>query len=249
MFRGVKSADSLPAVLLHGFAQNRNCWGPLAERLEKDRPVLALDLPGHGAAAAVRADLWETGQLVLDQAGPGPCALVGYSMGGRVALHAALTAPDCVAKLVLISTTAGIEDEAERANRRAADEGLADHIEAIGIDAFVDEWLQSPLFAGLTEETRFVAERRMNDPAGLASSLRLAGTGTQEPLWDRLGELTMPTLVIAGENDPRYEAYAERLASSIGDHSMLVVVGGSTHSPHLEKHEAVIELIAAWLSN
>ncbi|NLA37260.1 MAG: alpha/beta fold hydrolase [Actinobacteria bacterium] len=245
----MKSVDVLPAVLLHGFAQNRDCWGPLADRLAKDRPLTAVDLPGHGASAAVHTDLWGAGRYVLDAASPGPCALIGYSLGGRVALHAALTAPERVAKLVLISTTAGLEDATERAKRRAADEKLADHIEAVGIDAFVDEWLQNPLFAGLTDETRFVAERRKNDPAGLASSLRLAGTGTQEPLWDRLGELTMPTLVIAGENDPRYEVYAERLASSIGDHSMLVVVGGSTHSPHLEKHEAVVELIAAWLSN
>lgn len=244
----MKSSDTTPAVLLHGFAQNRNCWGPLAERLQTERPVVALDLPGHGSSSDVQADLWTCGKLVTEAIGDQPAALIGYSMGGRIALHAALTRPDLVTRLVLISATAGIDDPDERSARRTADEALADRIESIGVDAFIDEWLENPLFSGLTDETRFVDERRTNTASGLASSLRVAGTGTQEPLWDRLGELTMPTLVIAGQDDPKYDALAERLVCAIGDHAMLVVVGKSAHSPHLEQPDAVVDLISAWLT-
>ncbi|HPB45584.1 MAG: alpha/beta fold hydrolase [Microthrixaceae bacterium] len=234
------------AVLLHGFAQNRNCWGPLAGRLASERDVLALDLAGHGTASEVTADLWQSGQLVLDAIGDQPAAVIGYSMGARVALHAALTRPEAIDRLVLISGTAGIDDPNEREQRRVRDEALAERIEDLGIDAFLDEWLALPMFAGLTDETRFLEQRRTNTAAGLASALRHSGTGTQEPLWDRLGELTMPTLVIVGELDPTYEALGERLVDGIGDSSMFVVVGNSGHSPHLEQPEAVIDLITTW---
>jgi 2-succinyl-6-hydroxy-2,4-cyclohexadiene-1-carboxylate synthase len=233
-------------VLLHGFGQDHRCWGPLGDALAREHDVVALDLPGHGGAGAVHADLPTTGQLVIDAA-DGPASIVGYSMGGRIALHAALDRPDLVASLVLISATAGIDDEAEREARRASDEALADRIEEIGVEAFADEWLALPLFAGLPPEHRFVEERRSNRPAGLAMSLRLAGTGTQVPLWNRLHELTMPVLLIAGAEDAKFTALAERMAGCIGDNAHLAVIGGAGHSVHLEQPVATTELIVAWL--
>src|SRR4051794_23534338 len=102
-----------PVVLLHGFGQNGRCWGPLADALQREHHVIPLDLPGHGGAGAVVADLPTTGTLAAEAA-DGAAAFVGYSMGGRVALHAALERPELVARLVLISATPGIEDDAER---------------------------------------------------------------------------------------------------------------------------------------
>ena len=238
-----------PVVLLHGFGQNGRCWGRLGESLATLGEVAALDLPGHGAAGAVHADLWTTADLVAEPIAPEqPAAVVGYSMGGRIALHTALAHPERVGRLVLISATAGIDDDAEREARRASDNALATHIEAIGVDAFVEEWLALPLFAGLPADGRYVAERRTNSARGLASSLRLAGTGTQEPLWSRLGELTMPVLVIAGQDDTKFAALAERLAAGIGGHATLAIVGGAGHTVHLEQPQLTTDLISAWLA-
>lgn len=236
------------ALLLHGFGQNGRCWGRLGEALATTHDVTALDLPGHGGAGAVLADLWATAELVAGSIDPAaPTAVIGYSMGGRVALHAALAHPAAVDRLVLISATAGIDDAGEREARRAADDALAARIEAIGVDAFVDEWLALPLFAGLPPEGRFVDERRTNSVRGLASSLRLAGTGTQEPLWSRLPELSMPVLVVAGQDDPKFAALAERLAAGIGPNATLAVVGGAGHTVHLEQPTLTADLITTWL--
>ncbi len=120
-----------------------------------------------------------------------------------------------VERLVLIGATAGIDDDDERADRRRADELLADHIEAIGVEAFIDEWLSTPLFARLTPSNDQRGDRLRNTAAGLASSLRSTGTGTQTPLWDRLGEIEAPVLVLVGEEDAKFRALGERLVSQL----------------------------------
>lgn len=228
-----------PIVLLHGFTQNAAAWGPFAEHLARNRPVLAVDLPGHGGSDAVRADLAGAAALVADSLGDldTPATVVGYSMGGRVALHLALRHPGAIDRLVLVSTSAGIDDAEERARRRDADERLADRIEAIGVDAFLDEWLAQPLFASLSPAAACREARRRNTATGLASSLRLCGTGTQEPLWTRLGSIDVPTLVVVGGLDERFTALGERLVASIGPAARLVVIEGAGHNAPLELPE------------
>jgi 2-succinyl-6-hydroxy-2,4-cyclohexadiene-1-carboxylate synthase len=206
---------------------------------------LALDAPGHGAAADLELDLVEGGAW-LATAG-GAATYVGYSMGGRLCLHAALAAPDAVRGLVLISATGGMDDVGERQARRASDEALADRIERIGVPAFVDEWLAQPLFATLSPAAQGRAERLENTPAGLASSLRRAGTGTQEPLWDRLAGLRIPTLVIAGALDAKFVALGQRLAATIPG-ADLAVVDGAGHTVHLEQPEAFLDVLLPWLT-
>ncbi|MFK8022589.1 MAG: alpha/beta fold hydrolase [Ilumatobacter sp.] len=236
------------AVFAHGFTQTGRSWDLIVEglggRLE-DLDPLAPDLPGHGDAAAVEADLWSSAD-VLVEAGR-RAAYIGYSMGGRTALHAALAHPEQVEFLVLIGATAGIEDERGRAERREADEALADRIQEIGVAAFLDQWLTNPLFAGLSEDAAGRPDRLRNTPAGLASSLRLAGTGTQTPLWDRLGEVRCPTLVLVGEHDEKFRALGERMVASMPE-ARLDVIAASGHSVHLEQPEATIEALAGFLA-
>jgi 2-succinyl-6-hydroxy-2,4-cyclohexadiene-1-carboxylate synthase len=232
-------------VLVHGFTQTRASWDPLVRRLAADHEVVALDAPGHGRASEVQLDLVEGGAWLA--AAGGRATYVGYSMGGRLCLHAALAAPDAVRGLVLISATGGLDDLGEREARRASDEALADRIEAIGVAAFLDEWLALPLFAGLTPAAQGRAERLENTAAGLASSLRLAGTGTQEPLWDRLADLRIPTLVVAGALDAKFVALAERLAATIPD-ADLAVVAGAGHTVHLERPDDFLAVVQPWLA-
>ena len=247
--RGRLHADTAGAgprvALVHGFTQTARCWGPLATDLAADHHVASVDAPGHGLSADVRADLWSSAALVADVLGRG--TLIGYSMGGRIALHAALAHPEAVEHLVLISATGGIEDPDERRARREADESLARQIEEVGVETFLDEWLALPLFAGLATPDLDLEERLTNTVDGLASSLRLAGTGTQEPLWDQLGDLEMPVLVVAGERDRKFVAAAQRLAAGIGPRASLAVVPSAGHSTHREAAAATISVIRSWL--
>ncbi|HSP28656.1 MAG TPA: alpha/beta fold hydrolase, partial [Ilumatobacteraceae bacterium] len=187
-----RNADALERVVLaHGFTQTARSWETFERLLRTQLPdleTLAVDLPGHGdAPPPADADLWSSAERLVGVGGVG--TYVGYSMGGRVALHAALSAPKAVRRLVLIGATAGIDDDAERQARLEADERLADHIEEVGVPAFVDEWLANPLFSVLTEGAALRADRLRHTPAGLSASLRATGTVTQTPLWGLLGEV------------------------------------------------------------
>jgi 2-succinyl-6-hydroxy-2,4-cyclohexadiene-1-carboxylate synthase len=169
-------------------------------------------------------------------------------MGGRLCLHAALAAPEEVRGLVVLGATRGIDDPAERADRRAADEALAARLEAEGVDAFLDHWLSLPLFEGLSAEAADRPARLANTPGGLASSLRLAGTGTQRPLWDELADVEVPVLVLAGERDARFREAGERLAAAVGANATYAVVPGAGHTAHLEQPAAFLSLLRPWLA-
>ncbi len=234
-------------VLAHGFTQTARSWEEVERRLRAALPgatTTAVDLPGHGAAGHLRGDLWAAADHLVATGGPG--IHVGYSMGGRVGLHAALAHPDAVEGLVLIGATAGIDDPDDRAERRRADERLATRLERIGVGAFVDEWLAMPLFAGLDETTARRDDRLRNTASGLASSLRSTGTGTQAPLWGRLGAIRVPVLVLAGQHDQKFRALGERLAAGL-PHATYRVVPGAGHSVHLERPEETVAAVVAWL--
>ena len=222
-------------VLLHGFTQTGRSWERVERMAKQAGHALATpDLRGHGASAAVRPV--DFPHVVADVTGLAEDAvLCGYSMGGRIALHTALAHPERVRRLVLISTTAGIEDAAQRAQRRAADEALAAEIERDGIESFATRWGAQPLFAGLPPDAAQAAraDRLRNEGPGLAAALRGLGTGVMDPVWDRLDELRMPVAVLAGERDAKFRAIAHRLAGALPD-AALVVVPGAGHALHLE---------------
>jgi 2-succinyl-6-hydroxy-2,4-cyclohexadiene-1-carboxylate synthase len=233
--RGHDVGVSAPLVLLHGFTNTGASWDPVGAALAQRYTALAPDLRGHGSAAAVRpVDL---AGCVADVAALGPArfGLAGYSMGGRVALHVALANPARVAALVLIGAGPGIADVVERDARREADEALADSIERDGLEAFVTRWERQPIFKGQRPEVVEAArsDRLCNDAAGLAASLRGLGQGALEPVWDRLGELTMPVALCVGERDGRYRKIAERMATRIADVTVAIIPAAG-HAAHLE---------------
>lgn len=261
-----------PLVLLHGFSQTGRSWDAVrAELRVGGRPVLAPDQRGHGAASGVRpillpamaADaMGAAAQAGLAPAaagtpgGPGVAgvaagslALAGYSMGGRAALLAAIASPGRVSHLALISTTAGIEDDAEREARAAADDALAEELEGLSIEELAERWGSHPLFAGQSPDVAAAAreDRLRNDPAGLAASLRGAGTGRMGSLWGSLGALTMPTLVLVGERDEKFRAIGERLAGLLPD-ADYVVVPGAGHQLPLEAPAAVARALESLLA-
>jgi len=240
-------------VLAHGFTLNAAGWGPLLDELAEHHRVVAVDLPGHGGSSTVVADLRSAARL-LGEVG-GHADYLGYSLGGRVVLHLALARPDLVRRLVLIGATAGIEDGQARAERRRADEAFADGLDAAALDrpegealeAFVDTWLSGPLFASLDRAAAEVDARLRNTASGLAASLRLCGTGRQEPLWDRLSELAMPVLVVAGERDARFAEIGRRMVDAVGSGATLAIVPGAGHACHLEAPSATARIVGGFL--
>ncbi len=233
-------------VLLHGFGGTQRAWDGVAASLpsESYRP-LALDLPGHGAAADAPRPITFAGcvEHVLARS-PERFVLGGYSMGGRVALHVALAAPERVRRLVLVSGTAGIEDGAERALRSASDHRLAEELERIPYEDFIERWRSQPLFAEDPAAVRELAgeDQRRNSPAALAAALRGIGTGEMSPLWERLGELRMPVSLLVGERDAKFTALGRRMAGLIPAAELIVLAGG--HNLALENPAAVARALS-----
>jgi 2-succinyl-6-hydroxy-2,4-cyclohexadiene-1-carboxylate synthase len=233
-------------VLVHGFTQTVASWGPVAERLGGHLEVVRVDLPGHGGSGGMRVGFEEAAGLVGEAGGVG--AYVGYSLGGRLCLRLALERPDLVRALVLIGASPGITDPGQREARRDADEALARRIERDGVEAFLDAWLAGPLFSSLPAEAAGRDERLANTAEGLAYVLRRLGTGVQVPLWDRLGELGPPVLLVAGELDRKFAGIAREMAAAIGPSARVVVVPGAGHAVHLERPVETARLVEEFVA-
>ena len=201
---------------------------------------LCLDAPGHGNNTNGARSLPQCAEEIAASMKTG--ILVGYSMGARMALHVALLHPELVTQLVLISGTPGLKTDFERATRIENDNELADRIENIGTPAFIDEWLALPIFSGLSDEINQRNDRLRNTPQGLADSLRCAGTGTQEPQWSNLQQLSMPVHLIVGELDEKFTAIAREMKPLIST-SELTVVENAGHTVHLENPTTTGQLL------
>jgi len=247
------NARPVRVVLVHGFTQTARSWDDVAARLEAQGgyDVVRVELPGHGAASDRRLDFVDAAHAIGDEGGAGVYA--GYSMGGRLCLRLALDRPEVVRALVLFGASPGLEDADDRTARRRSDARLAGDLESGGIREFLDRWLAQPLFETMAATASGhaagrradLAARRTNSPAGLAYALRTLGTGSQDPLWDRLPELAMPVTMVAGESDPKFRAIAERMAAAIGPVARTAWVSGAGHAVILDQPDACADLIAA----
>ena len=221
-------------ILLHGFTGGPGSFAHLG--LDAVLPVL----PGHRDSPD--ATSWEDALASLEPLLDGRCVLGGYSMGGRLALALALRHPGRVGRLVLESATAGIEDPAEREQRRKDDDALAAFVEERGVAAFVDRWEAHPTLSSLRPRAEKLRPERLSHRAsGLASALRCLGTGAQPSYWARLTELEMPVDVIAGRNDEKFAAIARRLVAALPKGRLHLFDCG--HAPHLEAPEAYLEVV------
>jgi len=245
-----------PLLLLHGFTGSVRAWDAVRPALAAAGRTVALDLIGHGRSAAP-ADAqrytleWSTRDLsrLLDGLRLDVVDVLGYSMGGRVALHFAAQAPERVRTLILESASPGIEDDQERQRRVQSDALLAERILRDGISAFVAEWERVPLLATAPHvaegvRLRHTALRLDNDPLGLANSLRGMGAGQQTPLWPVLPQLPARVVLIVGERDARYCAIAQRMHALLPA-SQLAVVPEAGHTVHVDQPEAFVGLVRA----
>jgi 2-succinyl-6-hydroxy-2,4-cyclohexadiene-1-carboxylate synthase len=234
-----------PLLLIHGFTGRGSDWVPCLPALQWAVTTIAVDLLGHGdsdspaeesrhAVERQAADL----AAILRRLGAAPAAVVGYSMGARIALRMAVASAGVVARLILESPSAGIADAADRAARRAGDEQLAQLLEREGTATFVERWESLPLFASEralqpAARARLHDARLRNRSDALAASLRGAGQGAMEPLHDRLSRVKIPTLVIAGAIDDAGSDRARTVAAGIPG-ARLAIMEGVGHAPHRE---------------
>ena len=242
----VTSGDgSREFCFVHGFTQTGKSWTTAAQAIG-DSTNTFVDAPDHGESQGVSLSLQETGDELADIAFGK--VLVGYSMGARMALHAAIQHPYAMTGLVLVSGTPGIEDDSERAARVKADEELASRIESIGTSAFIQEWIRQPLFAKSKFSEEEIQDRSRNTPTSLATSLRKCGTGQQDSLWSQLQEINIPVLLICGARDEKFTEIAQRMNQAI-PRSTLRVLDKAGHNAHLDQPEAFAQAVNWWLQS
>ena len=243
-------------VLVHGFTGSSHSWGEhLVDGLASAGcPPVLLDLPGHGRNTATRHAKYfslDSALSAVDDAGQWPAGLVGYSMGGRLALHFAARRPDAVRRLVLESASPGLATQTERHLRRESDDHLARSIELDGVEAFIDRWERLPLLETQrrldeTVHSRVRALRLENSAEGLAGALRGLGTGALPSLWDALPGINVPTLILVGALDRKFVSTGERMVAALPD-ARLAVVPGAGHAVHLERPDAWLEAVTSFL--
>ena len=246
-----------PLLLLHGFTGTALTWEPFLDGWSEFR-CLAVDIIGHGLSdAPADVSRYSPDRVVddltvlLDELSVRSAAVLGYSMGGRLALNLALRAPPMVRAVILESTNPGIEDSNDREARIEKDEALARRITDEGIARFVDNWANQPVFSSQSSlptptRTKLREQRLGNDPRGLANCLRGLGLGRQGPLWSRLDSVSAPVLLLAGSLDRKYCELGQRMANAF-PRAKLEIVPEAGHAVHLEQPESFSAIVSKFL--
>lgn len=251
------AGEGSPVTFLHGFTQSGRSWREIIARMPEGWRWIVPDLRGHGETQtrqgapcsmdACTDDL----RALWNDLGVERSHLVGYSMGGRLALHVAARRPGRLLSLLTIGAHAGLDENA-REGRKQGDEALAERIEKEGIESFVNYWGGLPLFAGLERRgpsyvAQVRAERLQNHAAGLACSLRGMGAGVMEPVWDDLARVDSPCTFVAGQLDHGYVASARRLAATVPN-GRVEIVPRAGHAVHQERPDAFARVLANHLA-
>lgn len=244
-------------LFLHGFMGSSADWSTVMEPLEGRYYCIAVDLPGHGASLGLSPAAYtiegaaEALLGLLDRLGVERPMVVGYSMGGRLALYLALRHPDRLCGVFLESASPGLESSQERAARKAADENKAVRLEGGDFASFLRDWYRQPLFAPLARDEgllrRTIEVKLDNDPAELAKSLRGMGAGSQPSLWGDLPGLRVPALAVAGELDEKFVGISHRMAF-LAPAMRVVVVADAGHNVHAEATGPYLSLLKDFLS-
>jgi 2-succinyl-6-hydroxy-2,4-cyclohexadiene-1-carboxylate synthase len=252
------AGEGPPLVLLHGFTGSGRSWDRFIPSWSSHFRTIAVDLIGHGQSEAPddpsRYSMEHVVQdlaALLDQLEVGEASVLGYSMGGRLALSFAVLQPERVRALVLESASPGLRTEEEREARRNRDGQLADRIEREGIERFAEDWENLPLFESVKrlpqeDQLRIRRQRLLNRPSGLANSLRGMGTGAQPSWWDRLHTLPMPALLLAGALDGKFHRIAGEMAALIPNASF-VPVPDAGHMIHVEQAGIIDTIVRDYL--
>ncbi|MCY0901325.1 MAG: 2-succinyl-6-hydroxy-2,4-cyclohexadiene-1-carboxylate synthase [Firmicutes bacterium] len=246
-------------LLLHGFLGGGEDFLPFFRELSRTHRVLAVDLPGHGRTSVpCRSERFLVERVVMDlrqvcaAMGAEAPVVVGYSMGGRIALSCAVLEPDWLSGMVLESASPGLEHVDQREARRLSDAGLAERLQTKDLPGFLTDWGRQPLFATqaalpASARRRQDRVRQAQDPRGLALSLLGTGTGSQPSWWPFLRDVRIPTLLIAGGKDVKFATTAKAMASAL-PRARQEIVASAGHNVHLECPDRWVALVQSFLS-
>lgn len=248
-------AANFPVLFLHGFMGSGKDWHAIIDRMSDDFYCITVDLPGHGKTR-IHSGPPEAGPLtgnraygmpsaarsiigVLDRLNISGCHLIGYSMGGRLALYLAVHYPERFRKAIIESASPGLSSPDEQKSRQESDEKLAEKLEKSDLQTFLFEWYDQPIFDGLKNQPQFpklLKHRLRNDPFQLAQSLRFMGTGVQPSLWPALKSIKIPLLLLVGEFDVKFRTIAAQMAElTLGARVECIPQCG--HNTHFQKPE------------
>ncbi|MBS4208579.1 2-succinyl-6-hydroxy-2,4-cyclohexadiene-1-carboxylate synthase [Bacillus sp. FJAT-50079] len=252
------SGEGPSIMLLHGFTGDVTTWNDLKKILVANYKVIAIDIIGHGQTTAPndveKYDMCQVANdlsCIVDQLDAGQVQVLGYSMGGRLALTFALLFPEKVRGLILESASPGLKTREEREARKDKDELLARRIIKNGMEDFVAYWEQIPLFASqqqLPEKIReqIRGQRLQNSSEGLANSLRGMGTGQQPSFWEDLHKIVCPVLLVCGEDDEKFCTLAMEMEKLL-PHAELSTFVGVGHAVHVEEPEKFGTIVREFL--
>lgn len=218
---------------------------------------LAVDLPGHGQTIVQQDSDYQMPNVaqalinLLIELNIKQCILVGYSMGGRIALYLAIHFSQYFHGVILESASPGLSSQLERDRRIAKDSKLAEQLESLDFTDFIQQWYSKALFASLAKHPHYpeaIARRLCNDPNQLAKSLRLIGLGTQPTLWKSLPQIQIPLLLIVGELDPKFVKINQMMANSCPQAS-LYRINGTGHNVHFENPLQFSKLLKYFAAN
>jgi len=257
-------STGLVLLFLHGFLGDRREWDEIAPRFEQDCLCLTVDLPGHGQTRLPARSQVELGNeryaampdvavallALLDMLEIRSCSLIGYSMGGRLALQMAVLQPVRFASLVLGSASPGIRSDQERRERMAEDDRRAEQLLDFGLEAFLNQWYSQPMFQTLRADPArldaLIRRRLDNDPGQLARALRVMSVGRQPSLWQQWTANRIPALLVAGALDPKYRGIAAEMAG-LCPAAQLCVIDGCGHNVHYEDPQAYTQHVNRFL--
>ncbi|MCU0544344.1 MAG: 2-succinyl-6-hydroxy-2,4-cyclohexadiene-1-carboxylate synthase [Oscillatoriaceae cyanobacterium Prado104] len=244
-------------LFLHGFLGNYQDFNSVISLLSKNYCCLAVDLPGHGKTQVTGDEtcynMSNTARgliALLDDLEIEKCYLLGYSMGGRLALYLTLHFPERFEKVVLESASPGLKTEKERSRRLQADLELAQKLENSNLKEFLLDWYDRPLFESLKnslEFDRLLESRTANNPKELAKSLRNMGTGNQPSLWKKLADNQVPLLLLVGECDDKFKKINTEMANLCPSAS-LNIVPNAGHNIHFENVEYFATIVREFYS-
>lgn len=258
-FETAGSEDDPSVIFLHGFMGSAADWREIVDGLRSRFFCIAVDLPGHGRSVRLASDgaysmkgAAELLEAVLDEIGLDRSHIVGYSMGGRLALYFAVHHADRCRRVVLESASPGLEAESDRRARRGVDEAHAVRLETQEYGRFLEEWYRQPLFVTLERHTglleRMIASRITNSPNELAIALRGMSTGRQPSLWEDLDAVSAPVLAAAGALDGKYAEIAERMAIRMPK-ARSAIIPNAGHNVHAEYPGVYRDLIQDFLKH
>ncbi|MBE9188128.1 2-succinyl-6-hydroxy-2,4-cyclohexadiene-1-carboxylate synthase [Microcoleus sp. LEGE 07076] len=239
-------------IFLHGFAGNTQDFSSVISLLSQNYCCLAVDLPGHGKTRVIGDEscynMSNTAQALidlLDDLQIDKCLLLGYSMGGRLALYMTLHFPERFEKVVLESASPGLKTEKERSHRLQSDLQLAQKLENSNLKDFILNWYDRPLWKSLKKSPSFdqlIETRLANNPLELAKSLRNLGTGNQQSLWEKLTQNQIPLLLLAGEFDHKFQAINAEIASLCPAASQAIIpkAGHNIHFENIDRFLTVV---------